>query len=173
MGGQEGDLGQSLADRQRALRRELDRQKEALPGLGTGPEGEATREALDRAGRAMDDAADSLRRDDLAGALDDQAEAMEALREGLRNLGDALAQNEQSPGQQGEGMGQAQAGDRRDPLGRDQGNTGRAGTEDSLLQGEDVYGRARDLLDEIRRRSGEQDRPDIERDYLRRLLDRF
>jgi hypothetical protein len=42
-----------------------------------------------------------------------------------------------------------------------------------LLQGEDVYRQARRLLDEIRRRAGEADRPDIERNYLERLLDRF
>ncbi|MBL3562113.1 DUF4175 family protein, partial [Rhodovulum sulfidophilum] len=53
------------------------------------------------------------------------------------------------------------------------GSTGQVGTEDSMLQGEDVYRRARDLLDEIRRRSGEQNRPDLELDYLRRLLERF
>jgi hypothetical protein len=41
------------------------------------------------------------------------------------------------------------------------------------LQGEDVYRRARELLDEIRKRSGEGARPDAELDYLRRLLDRF
>jgi hypothetical protein len=29
------------------------------------------------------------------------------------------------------------------------------------------------LLDEIRRRSSEQDRPEVERDYLRRLLGQF
>ncbi|TCM84631.1 TIGR02302 family protein [Rhodovulum steppense] len=172
-GGREGDLGQQLADRQRALQRELDRQREGLPGLGGSPEGEAAREALDRAGRAMGEAEDALRGDDLAGALDSQAEAMEALREGMRNLGEALAQNQQ-PGQQGEGMGQAQAGgDRRDPLGRDQSTMGRVGTEQEMLRGEDVQGRARELLDEIRRRSGEQERPEIELDYLRRLLDRF
>jgi hypothetical protein len=36
-----------------------------------------------------------------------------------------------------------------------------------------VYRRAGELLDEIRRRSGETERPEIELDYLRRLLDRF
>ncbi|MCB1342459.1 MAG: DUF4175 family protein, partial [Pseudooceanicola sp.] len=30
-----------------------------------------------------------------------------------------------------------------------------------------------ELLDEIRRRSGDSDRPQIELDYLKRLLDRF
>ena len=48
-----GDLGESLAERQRALRQELERQKGGMPGTGT-PEGDAAREALDRAGRAMD-----------------------------------------------------------------------------------------------------------------------
>jgi hypothetical protein len=76
------------------------------------------------------------------------------------------------PGGPGDGRGdpgRAQA----DPLGRESGQGRRAGTDDSLLQGEDVYRRARDLLDEIRRRSGEGERPDIELDYLERLLDRF
>jgi hypothetical protein len=42
-----------------------------------------------------------------------------------------------------------------------------------LLQGEDVYRRARDLLDEIRKRSGETGRTTEEREYLKRLLERF
>jgi len=42
-----------------------------------------------------------------------------------------------------------------------------------MLQGEDVYRRARKLLDEIRRRSGDQSRPDVELDYLKRLLDKY
>ena len=62
---------------------------------------------------------------------------------------------------------------RRDPLGRQMGNTGQFGTDENLLQGEDVYRRAEELLGEIRRRSAEQNRPEVERDYLRRLLDRF
>ena len=39
--------------------------------------------------------------------------------------------------------------------------------------GADSAGRARALLDEIRRRSGDLQRPQIELDYLRRLLDLF
>ena len=70
-------------------------------------------------------------------------------------------------------MGQGNPNDRRDPLGREQGAEGTLGSNDNLMQGEDVYRRARDLLDEIRRRSGEQHRPEIELEYLRRLLDRF
>jgi hypothetical protein len=53
------------------------------------------------------------------------------------------------------------------------GNTGQFGTDQELLGGADINRRAEELLDEIRRRSAEQDRPEIERNYLRRLLDRF
>ncbi len=120
----------------------------------------------------MGGAEEALREDDLAGALDQQSKAMEALREGMRNLGEAMAQ-QQGQGQQGDALGQAQQNAQRDPLGRALGSQGRIGTDEQLLQGEDVYRRAQELLDEIRRRSGEQSRPEVERDYLRRLLDRF
>lgn len=159
----------TLADRQGALRDELRRQQQGLPGQGT-PEGDAARDALDRAGRAMEGAEDALRSDDLAGAIDRQSEAMEALREGMRALGEALAQQQQ-PGQ-GTQEGDMRA-QNRDPLGRDQGSQGSIGTDENLLQGEDVYRRARELLDEIRRRSGQGERPDVELEYLRRLLERF
>ncbi|MEI4232740.1 TIGR02302 family protein [Roseovarius sp. D22-M7] len=167
----QGQAEGDLADRQEALRRELERQRQGLPGLG-GEAGDAARGALEDAERSMERAEEALRGDDLAGAIDNQADAMESLREGMRNMGEALAEQQQNPGGQGEGEGapgQAQA----DPLGRESGQGGRLGTQSELLQGEDVYRRARDLLDEIRRRSGEGDRPELELDYLERLLERF
>ena len=121
----------------------------------------------------MEGAEEALREEDFAGALDNQAEAMEALREGMRELGEQLAQQQQQNGQQGDAIGNADPNGRRDPLGREVGENGRVGTEDQLLQGEDVYRRARELLDEIRRRSGDQARPEQELDYLKRLLERF
>ncbi|WP_300058662.1 TIGR02302 family protein [uncultured Roseobacter sp.] len=163
----------SIADRQRALRDELRRQQGNLPGAGT-PGGDAARDALDRAGRAMDDAEEALRNDDLAGAIDDQGQAMEALREGMRALGEMMAEQQQNqqPGQ-GSQPSDRQA-ENRDPLGRESGNTGPDGDTGPLaLNDEDAYGRARELLDEIRRRSGETARPEEERNYLKRLLDRF
>ena len=166
-----GGLEQDLAERQRQLRNELRRQQGQLPGAGTA-EGDAARDALDRAGRAMEGAEEALRSDDLAEAIDQQSEAMEALREGMRSLGEAMAQ--QQEGQPGQGMeGADMRGQNRDPLGRNAGSNGNIGTDEGLLQGEDVYRRARELLDEIRRRSGEGERPEIELDYLKRLLDRF
>lgn len=165
--------GQSLADRQQALRDLLNQQQRNLPGRGT-PGGDAAQESLDRAGRAMDGAEDSLRENDYAGALDQQSEALEALRDGMRELAQEMAQQQQQQqGQQGEAFGQNNSQGQRDPLGRDNAANGRIGTDDSLLQGEDVYRRAQELLDEIRRRSSDTARPDVELDYLKRLLDRF
>ncbi|MEM9426052.1 MAG: TIGR02302 family protein [Pseudomonadota bacterium] len=172
-GGEPGAEG-SLADRQQALRQELDRQMQNLPGAGT-PEGDAARDSLGRAGEAMDEAEDALRDENFAEALDNQADAIEALREGMRELAEQMAgqQQQQQGGQQGEQMGDANQNGQRDPLGRDLGQNGQIGTEEQLLQGEDVYRRARELLDEIRRRSGEQQRPTEELEYLKRLLERF
>ncbi|MFW8635771.1 TIGR02302 family protein [Cribrihabitans pelagius] len=164
---QEPDAG-SLADRQEALRRQLQRQQQGLPFAG-GEAGDAAREALDRAGRAMDGAEDALRGGDLADAIGRQSEAMEALREGMRSLGEALAQQQQG---QPNGQGQPSAtarGDRMDPLGRSS-----RGTLDGGEVGEgQAYRRAWDLLEEIRRRAGDRERGDSERGYLQRLLDRF
>lgn len=168
----EGQSEGALADRQQALRDELRRQQQSLPGAGT-PEGDNARDALDRAGRAMDGAEEALRQRDFAEAIDNQSQAMEALREGMRALGEAM-QQEQQNAQQGQGTSESdRRAEARDPLGRDPGANGSVGTEEGLLQGEDVYRRARDLLDEIRRRSGDGERPDVELDYLKRLLDRF
>ena len=169
--GQEGESGTpgALADRQQALRDQLDALRNGMPGQGT-PEGDATAEALGRAGEAMDNAEDALRGNDLGEAIDQQAQAMEALREGMRNLGEQMANQNQGQGQ--EGRQEAQSG-LQDPLGRSRnGRNGQVNGEE-LLQGEDVYRQARKLLDEIRRRAGEAERSEEERGYLRRLLDRF
>ncbi|MBO6602749.1 MAG: DUF4175 domain-containing protein [Roseicyclus sp.] len=171
--GGEGD-GRSLAQRQEDLRRQLQEQALDLPGEGT-EGGEAARQALDDAERAMDEAAEALGRGDLADALDSQSEAMEALREGMGELGRALAQESgtEEPGQ-GQADGTAPP-DRplQDPLGRQAGNAGAFGSEEGFEQREEAFRRARELLDEIRRRSAEQDRPEVELEYLRRLLDQF
>ena len=170
-GGGQGNSAGSLAQQQDALRRELERQRNNLPGAGT-EAGDQARGALDQAEQAMRDAENALREDNLAEAIDRQADAMEALRDGMRNLDQAMANEAQNPGGQGDALGQF--GDQQsDPLGRTPGQGRQAGTQDNLLQGEDTYRRARELLDEIRRRSGEGVRPNVERDYLKRLLDRF
>jgi hypothetical protein len=123
----------------------------------------------------MDQAEDALRDNDLGEAIDRQADAIESMREGLRSLNDALEGEQQGQQQAGgqQGQGRPSGEGREDPLGRREGNGAPMGTEDELLQGEDVYRRAEELTDEIRRRSAETERPEEERDYLNRLLDRF
>ena len=179
-GGGTGDGGQtpdprSLAQRQQDLQDRLNGLNN-LPGAGS-KAGEAGRQELDRAGRAMGDAEQALKNQDFAGALDKQAEALQALREGMRQLGEALA-DEQGDQQrdgtaQGKAFGSADPNSQRDPLGRTAGEMGRIGSDRNMLQGNDVYRRAQELLDEIRRRSGDRSRPESELDYLKRLLERF
>lgn len=173
--GPSGDQEQSLAERQEQLRRELERLERQgnLPGRG-GEQGEAGRQALDDARRAMREAEEALRENDLPGALDRQAEALEALRDGLRAFGEALAQENRQEGQRQAG-GEAQQDDAegRDPLGRQAGESLRIGSDNNLLTDQDVYRRAEELLEEIRRRSGDLGRSEGERDYLKRLLDLF
>lgn len=170
-GAGDGDGADDLAERQRGLRDEMRRQHGGeLPGEGT-EEGDAAREALERAERAMEGAEDALRDGDGGRALDRQADALEAMREGMRQLDQASGEDQAGSA---EGNGQAAGrGEGRDPLGRRSGELGRLGMDDPLLDGGEASRRARELLGEIRRRSGERQRPQIELDYLRRLLDRF
>jgi uncharacterized protein (TIGR02302 family) len=175
--GGEGNGGpQSLAERQQALRDGLNQLRNGLPGL-SGDAADSAEQSLERAEGAMDGAEDALRNGDLAEAIDQQAEAMDALRDGLRNLGQALAENQMDELQEGQGTqtGNAEGRpepERRDPLGRQMGNTGQFGSEESMLQ-DDINRRAEELLKELRNRSADQERPQIELDYLQRLLERF
>lgn len=192
---QDPQQGQELADRQRQLREDLGRQRGLLPGRGS-EQGDEARRNLDEAGRAMEEAEQALRDGDTAGAMERQAQAIQDMRDGMRALGDMMANNDAPEGQEGRSQegnqesgpdgpasdprgqrGLAQPYDRKpdtDPLGRSTtGNGGQVTTGDPLADGADPSRRARDLQDEIRRRSGERERPRDERDYLGRLLDRF
>ncbi|HRK41607.1 MAG TPA: DUF4175 domain-containing protein [Gemmobacter sp.] len=175
--GQGGDQEQgeeSLADRQKQLRDRLDGLNQGpLPGAGT-QRGADGRDALSEAERRMQEAERALREGDLSGALDRQAEAMDAMRDGMRALGEAQAEADRRDAEGSDGERLAERETSRDPLGREPGENGRRiGSDRNLLQGQDVERRAQDLLDEIRRRSGEQNRSESERDYLKRLLDLF
>lgn len=172
-GGQPGQDPGDLSDRQRELRDRLGNlQDRKLPGDGT-EQGEAGRDALDRAEEAMRRAERALEDGDLDGALDSQADALEAMREGMKDFGEALAE-EQQQGQENGGKQDAGRADPsgRDPLGREPGGAARIGSDKNMVQN-DPDKRAQDLLDEIRRRSGEAQRPAEELDYLKRLLDLF
>lgn len=160
-----------LAERQQALRERLRaEQLGELPGEDTA-EGEAGLQALDEADRAMGEAARALGEGDARGALDRQAEAMEALREGLRMLREG--QRIDRADRDDPGQGAADQGAGRDPLGRERGDSRLGAERGTGLPGEDPRARARELMDEIRRRLAERERPETERDYLGRLIERF
>jgi uncharacterized protein (TIGR02302 family) len=162
-----------LAERQRALREMLEQQRGAFERNGV-QGGENFGDSLSEAERQMGEAERNLEQGDSSGALDNQADAMEALREGMRQLGEAQrqAQAEQN-GRQGTQPGRG-GEEQRDPLGRPLvSQSGQVGTNERLVPTEEQYRRSREVMDEIRRRSGDRNRPVLELDYLRRLLDRF
>ena len=153
---QQGE-GRSLAERQEQLRQFI----EELQQQGGGGD------ALSEAERNMGEARDRLREGDFSGAFDEQAQAMENMRQTLRDL-----ENQQQAGQSGADGEVTSERDQYDPLGRPIGNRGRA-DGDTAVPDQNASERARELLDEIRRRKGESQRPAEELDYLDRLLDRF
>jgi hypothetical protein len=130
----------------------------------------------------MRDATGALSEGDQQDAAQAQGSALEQLRSGLRSLSDQLMQTAQqlgAPGQRDSTMmpGGQQRPSRnplgRDPLGRDRtdGRSAINGTVDIPTKS-DIQ-RARDVLRELRRRSGETDRAPFELKYLERLLRRF
>jgi uncharacterized protein (TIGR02302 family) len=189
--GQQGERNRraygDLKGNQQELRQKLEQMLEALkrqgqrnggqPGQeenGEGSRGEAEKQANDalgRAGKAMEDAEGALEGGDSEGAVDAQGRALQALRKGAQSLADAM---------QGEGEGQGQPGgqqsgstERTDPLGRPMRSREYGEDYTVKIPGEIDVQRARRVLEELRRRFSEPDRPREELDYLERLLRDF
>ena len=170
---------QGLAERQQALRDMLRQQQRNLPGAET-EEGQAARRSLGDAGDAMNRAEEDLREGDLPGAMENQSQALDALREGMRELGRALAQQRDDQGEPQGRPGSDTAnrgaiGGQEDPLGRQAEPRGDSlsGATTQALRDEELRQRSQELMDEIQRRGAELDRPREERDYLERLIDPF
>jgi len=123
-------------------------------------------ESLGDAEQSMRRAEDALDRALPGQAIGPQGQALDQLRQGGR----AMAR-----GQQGLAQGQEGAGDgfQRDPLGRPLPGFGRPDTENVSIPDMSDVQRAREILDELRRRAGERHRPTEELDYIDRLLQQF
>jgi uncharacterized protein (TIGR02302 family) len=141
---------QGLQKQQQDLEKEL---QDSLKGLD-GKSAEKMREA----GRAMGDAGNALGRKDLGNAGSAQNQALDALRTGAQQLADEADPNGR------------QAGGKEDPLGRSGSPLGNTGVK---IPGQADLARARAILEELRRRAGQMNRPQAERDYLDRLLKAF
>ncbi|MEM6488997.1 MAG: TIGR02302 family protein [Pseudomonadota bacterium] len=172
-GGQQGQQGQGgdLAAEQRALQQMLDELRSRLPG-GDGAMGDA----FDEAGRAMGRAEDDLQGDAPGEAVDDQLDALDRLQEGAEALAQQLQQQGQGEQQaQGAGRGRGNGDDRQqaDPFDRPAGRYGAMDGDGTDVPDKALLDRARELLDELRRRAGDATRPDYELDYLERLIERY
>lgn len=159
---------QGDATEQEALRRalgEMMRQAGEMNGSIPRPLGQAE--------QAMRAAREALEQGSSGQALAPQGEALDHLQQGMEALLEDFAQ--QLGGQEGEGPGLGAAGEgERDPLGRQRGRGGYLHSGDGVeIPDEAVLQRAREILNELRRRSGERHRPEIELEYFERLLRQF
>ena len=64
-------------------------------------------------------------------------------------------------------------GSERDPFGRPLSSNGTYDQGDVKIPDDNMLQKSRRILDELRRRAGERSRPEIELDYIERLLKRF
>ncbi|MBR1220725.1 TIGR02302 family protein [Bradyrhizobium sp. U87765 SZCCT0131] len=193
MRGQQGDQNamndlrqdqQALRDRLKKLLDNLNKQGmgpqqrgQRNPGGEQGQEGQAGQgddaNGLDDADTAMGDADGRLGDSNADGAVDAQGRALDALRRGAEQLAQDMQQ--MGDGQQGEGQGDRpgrQQGSARDsdPLGRPLRGAKQADDYSVKIPGEIDVQRARRILEELRRRLAEPQRPQVELDYIERLL---
>lgn len=188
--GQRGQQGEQnmgeLRQDQQALREQLNKLLQELRKRGMGQQGEKGEQGeggeqggemdqLGRAGDAMGDAEGSLGDGNADNAVDAQGRALEALRKGAQGMAQSMQQQQgmgPGPGQPGRGQ-QQRAGQDTDPLGRPMRNRGDYDDGNVRVPGEIDVQRARRILDELRRRFADPLRPQIELDYLERLLKDF
>jgi uncharacterized protein (TIGR02302 family) len=181
-----GDLQQDqqgLRDRLKKLQQEL-----AKRGMGPGQRGDKGQQGqdgqqgdqpgdgedgLDQADSAMGDAGGRLGEGNADGAVDSQGKALEALRKGAQSLAEAMQQGDGD--QPGEGPGNAKgrqqgAQNGTDPLGRPMRHNEFTDDFSVKIPGEIDVQRVRRILEELRRRLADPSRPQIELDYIERLL---
>jgi hypothetical protein len=131
---------------------------------------------LGRAGEAMGEAEGQLGEGNSDNAVDAQGRALEAMRKGAQGMAQSMQQQQgMGPGQGQPGRGQqSRAGQETDPLGRPLRNRGTDYDDANVkVPGEIDVQRARRILEELRRRFADPLRPQIELDYLERLLKDF
>ncbi|MGE0765969.1 MAG: TIGR02302 family protein [Hyphomicrobiaceae bacterium] len=166
-GGQPGqnpgqNPGMGLGDRQAQLRDRLGQLQQQLQRNGM-----PSQQQLEGAERSMQEAERALRQGDLDGATRAEQQALEQLRQGAQQMAEQMMRQLRQ-------FGQGPGGDAPlDPLGRPQRTEGPdLGTSVKVPDEIDVQ-RAREILEELRRRLGEPTRPQLELDYIDRLLKRF
>ncbi len=164
----EGGRMPGLAGEQEALRRQLEELLGQLPG------GEGSRRSLDEAGRAMGEAQGDLEADRPGEAVPDQMEALDRLEEGAQALAEEMQRGQGDVANRGRGRGEGRADDLpTDPFDRPAGAYGSIDGRETKVPDRSALDRAREVLEELRRRSSEPWRAPLELEYLDRLIDRF
>jgi uncharacterized protein (TIGR02302 family) len=168
-GGQPGETSdEDLADIQERIRRRLGELMRQL-----GENGMPIPDELGNAEQAMRDSEGALGEGNRQGALGSQSQALDELRRGTESILEDLANSNPNPGQNNEGASQAGLdGEQMDPLGRTPTESW-GDTSGEVVPGEGALQRSREILDELRRRSGQRHRGPVERQYLDRLLQQF
>jgi uncharacterized protein (TIGR02302 family) len=191
--GKQGDQSMSdLQQDQQGLRNRLKKLQEELAKRGMSPgqrgekgekgegeqglqgeQGDQEGNGLGDADSAMGDADGRLGEGNADSAVDSQGRAIDAMRKGAQKLADAMQQGDGDG--QGDGPGnragrQQSGGPQSDPLGRPL--HGREFGDDFTVKipGEIDVQRVRRILEELRRRLADPQRPQIELDYIERLL---
>jgi hypothetical protein len=169
--GGRADMGDA-AGQQEGVRHSLGRLMQQLgEGFGDIPD------PLGRADQAMRNATGALRAGRPGAAIGPQTDALDQLQQAARGFAKQMQQRlggawgrpaDERAGTHGRG-GPAD----RDPLGRPLANGGNYDESDVKIPDASGLQRARQILDELRRRAGERERPEIERDYIDRLLKQF
>jgi len=154
-----------LQEGQGQLQSELEALMKGLEGMGMQPG-----EGMGEAGEAMGNAEGSLGRGEGNRAVGEQGRALEALRRGAQDMMNQMMQAEQGEEGGGQEGGRQQNAD-RDPLGRPRATTGPDFGDSVTVPDEIDVQRARQILDAIRKRLGNALSPELERDYLERLLE--
>ena len=162
--------GENLEDSrsQEALRRELGEMMRRLgEALGDIPR------PLGRAEQSMRDARDALESNRSNDAVGPQTRAVDQLQQGMQAMAERFLERMGNAGPRGMGQVGGRPGMGRDPFGRQTGDGGLEALEGVQIPDEMEIMRTRRILDELRRRRGERQRPPLELDYIDRLLRRF
>jgi uncharacterized protein (TIGR02302 family) len=174
--GQQGQGNQSLEEMLGALGRSQQQLQDALGQLQRDLEamGINPSEGFGEAGEAMGDATGNLQQGQTGQALGDQGRALQALRQGAEDMMNQMMQAMGNQQGEAEGEGPDQNGNRsaddRDPLGRPRATTGPDFGSRVQVPDEIDIQRAREILDAIRKRLGDQLSPEIENAILSACL---
>jgi uncharacterized protein (TIGR02302 family) len=128
---------------------------------------------LGRAEQSMRDARDALQSDRPGDAVPPQTRAMDQLQQGMQGMADQFMEQMGQAAERNSGQLGVRPGNGQDPLGRTPGSSGIEALEGVEIPDRMELRRSREILDELRRRRGDRQRPPLELDYIDRLLRQF